>query len=66
MLFCIVTVSNSSCGKIMFSQACIIPSVHRGGWGMCSKGGMHGEGGMHGKGGVCMAKGGVCGKGGCV
>ena len=62
MLFCIVTVRNGSCGKVMFSQACTIPSVHRG---TCvAKGSMHGEGGHAWQRGVCMAKGGVSGKGG--
>ena len=62
---------NSSCGKVMFSQVCIIPSVHRDGG--CGEGGhawqrwhawlggMHSRG-MHGRGpcmvGGCMAKGG--------
>ena len=27
----VITARNSSCGKVMFSQACIIPSVHMGG-----------------------------------
>ena len=38
----------------MFSQACIIPSVHGG-----VRGGMRGQGGMHGKSRACMVKG-VC------
>ena len=44
----IITVRNSSCGKVMFSQACVKNSVHRG---ACMAGG-HAwwEGGMHGKG----------------
>ena len=61
-LLILITVRNSSCGKVMFSQACIIPSVHMG---LCVakgvymvKGDMHGgwdacmgmAGGMHGKG----------------
>ena len=29
-----ITARNSSCGKVMFSQVCVIPSVH-GGWGVC-------------------------------
>ena len=37
-------------GKVMFLQACIIPSVHRGG--ACMTGGVHG--GVHG-GGACVA-----------
>ena len=37
--FCIITVHNSSCGKVMFSQVCVIPSVRGGG--MCAAGGMH-------------------------
>ena len=45
-LLTFVTVRNSSCGKIIFSQACIIPSVHSGGdcvvkWGVCGKGGAY-------------------------
>ena len=28
--WCLVTTCKSSCGKVMFSQACVIPSVHRG------------------------------------
>ena len=26
------TIRNSTCGKVMFSQACVIPSVHGGGY----------------------------------
>ena len=29
----LVTARNSSCGKVIFSQACVIPSVHGWGWG---------------------------------
>ena len=32
-IFRIFTTRNSSCGKVMFSHACIIPSVHGGGGG---------------------------------
>ena len=35
----IITARNSSCGKVMFSQVCIIPSVH-GGRGSASGGGL--------------------------
>ena len=45
----IFTVCNSSCRKVMFSQACVKNSVHEGG------------GGVHGRG-VCG--GGMCSKGG--
>ena len=60
-----ITVRNSSCGKVMFSQACVKNSVHVGGghaWqgvlcgrGECMAGGMHGggtcvQGGMYGRG----------------
>ena len=64
---------NSSCGKVLFSQACVIPSVH---WGRGACGGgafMAGEcvvGGVHGRASVpkvCMTGGidgrGVCGGG---
>ena len=44
----IFTVSNSSCGKVMFSQASVILST----------------GGYAWQRGACMAKGGMCGKGG--
>ena len=52
----IVSVRNSSCGKVMFSQACVKNSVHGGacvakGGHVWQRGGMYGEGGMHGKGG---------------
>ena len=47
----IITTCNSSCGKVLFSQACVIPSVHRGG--TCVE-----VGGMHGNGRGCAAKGG--------
>ena len=39
-----------SCGKVMFSQACVKNSVH-GGPHMHGKGSVLGEGGMRGKGG---------------
>ena len=45
------TSRNSSCGKVMFSQACIIPSVH--GVGLAKGGG------------TCVAKGSCVVKGGC-
>ena len=38
----IITVRNSSCGKVMFSQACVKNSVQGG---ACVAGGMHGKGG---------------------
>ena len=43
---CIVNARNSSCGKVMISQACVIPSVHRG----SASGGQH-------PGGVCIGGG---------
>ena len=50
-----------SCRKVMFSQACIIPSVYGrlcvAKVGCAWWGGMHGEGGMCGEGEACMAKG---------
>ena len=55
-----------SCGKVIFSQASVSHSVHRGG--ACMAGGMHG-------GGACMAgacvvggcmAGGMCGSGACM
>ena len=49
----IITARNSSCGKVMFSQACVKNSVYKGG--ACVAGG-----------GVCMAGGGMHGQGGCV
>ena len=55
LLECIlVTTCNSSCGKVMFSQACVIPSVHRGAGlgGVCIQG-------------VCLRRVGVCIQG-CV
>ena len=61
-LLTFVTVRNSSCGKIIFSQACIIPSVHSGG-GLCGEVGcVWQRGGICGKG-ACMAKGGMHGRG---
>ena len=62
----IFTVCNSSCRKVMFSQACVKNSVHEGG-------GVHGRGvcggGMCSKGGACMTvgcalqgEGGMCGR----
>ena len=53
-----VTARNSSCGKVMFSQVCVIPSVHMGGlhpggsaWGFASRasawGGVCIQGGLH-------------------
>ena len=68
-----ITVSNSSCGKVMFSQVCVKNSVHRGcmcGRGHALQGGENGTfvaGGMHGGHawqGVCMAGWGVHGGGG--
>ena len=43
-----------SCGKVMFSQACVKNSVQRG-WGACMAGGMHRRGGVWQGVGVCMA-----------
>ena len=62
-----VTVRDSSYGKVMFSQACIIPSVHRGEDVHGLEGHIRGKGDVHGGGGhawqgVCMA-GCVCGGG---
>ena len=59
-----------SWGQVIFSEACVKNSVHRGvcmaggyAWqGACMAGGMHGRGGVHGRGAVCVA-GGVHGKG---
>ena len=59
-MFFLITVHNSGCGKVMFSQACIIPSVYGGGEACVAKGGMCGKGGAHGK----MGGGGMCGEGG--
>ena len=58
----VFTVRSSSCGKVMFSQACITHSVNRG-EACVAKGTMHG-GGMHGRR-VGMA-GGVHGRGACM
>ena len=50
---CVKYRSQRSCGKVLFSQACVKNSVHRGWGGVCSwQGGVHGTG-------VC-----VCGTGG--
>ena len=62
-----ITACISSCGKIIFSQACVIPSVHRAGGGLHAEGGLH-LGGLH-PGGACIqgkgfASGGVCIQGG--
>ena len=49
-----------SCGKVIFSQACVKNSVHREGcaWqGVCMVGGMHGSGRHVWQGGACMAEG---------
>ena len=62
----LITVRNSSCGKVMFSQACVKNSVHRGrvhGKGECAwQGDMHSRG--HAWWGACVAggvhDGGVC------
>ena len=35
------TTRNSSCGKLMFSQVCVIPSVHWGGLCVSGLGGVH-------------------------
>ena len=55
--FTLITIRNSSCGKVMFSQVCVKNSV-RGGW-LCVAGGHAWQGacmvgGMHGRG-ACMA-----------
>ena len=58
----VITVRNSSCGKVMFSQASVILST--GGhawWGCCVTGGMSG-GGMC-MAGVCAWQEGMCGMG---
>ena len=39
LFYIFITTCNSSCGKVMFSQACVIPSVHRGRG--SAKGSMH-------------------------
>ena len=66
----IFTVRKRSCGKVMFSEACVKNSAHGGGGmhgrGACMVGGAW-QGGVHGRGhawqGACMA-GGVCMAGG--
>ena len=55
----IFSVRKRSCGKVMFSQACVKNSVHSG---ACMAGSMHGR--EHAWQGACMA-GGMCG-GGCA
>ena len=65
-----ITARNSSCGKVMFSHVCIIPSVHGGGGGVAymARGCMHGREGMCGEG-VCgggHARQEVCGRAGAV
>ena len=73
-----ITVRNSSCGKVMFSQASVILSTEGGhAWGGacvvggCVAGGHAWRGGMCGRG-VCMARGvhgnggGMCGREACV
>ena len=52
LIYSIYYLLQRSCGKVMFSQACVIPSVYRGG--------LHG-GGQHTGGGFCL---GVCIQGG--
>ena len=62
----IMTVSNSSCGKVMFSQTCVKNSVHR--EVVCMAGGMHGGGACIAGGcgrGACMSRG-MCGRGACM
>ena len=55
----IITACKSSCGKVMFSQACVKNSVDRGG--MCGRGDMCGwEADMHGRAGMCGGGRGVC------
>ena len=46
---CLITIHNSSCGKVMFSQACVKNSVYMGG-GTCMAGGCI-------AGGECMVRG---------
>ena len=58
----IFTVRNSSCGKVMFSQASVILSTGGRVW---QRGACVVKGGMHGKGG-CMVKGACVAKGRCV
>ena len=48
----VITVRNSGCGKVMFSQACVKNSVH---WGVCMGGCMSG--------GTCCGGGDMCGMG---
>ena len=61
-----ITVRSSSCGKVMFSLACVKNSVHGGG--VHGKKGVHGRGcmagGLHGRG--CVWQGSVCGRGACM
>ena len=60
--FMIITVRNSSCGKVMFLHLSVI--LFRGGVhdkGACMAGGsMRGRVGVHGRGGACIAGGHVC------
>ena len=66
-LFRFVTACNSSCGKVMFSQACVIPSVHREGVGVipaCNGMGVSARGCL--PGGGCVCPGGVSARGGGV
>ena len=66
----LITVCKSNCTTVMFSQACVIPSVHRvggcipacKGWGMCVSQHTIGQGGVCL--GVCLVRG-VSGQG-CV
>ena len=53
--YLIFTVRNSSCGKVIFSQACVRNSI-RGGGGVHGRGAC-GAGGMHGRREACMARG---------
>ena len=60
----IITARNSSCRKVIFSKACVIPSVHRGGLhpgGSAYRGGLHPRGlhpgGLHRGRGECAYRG---------
>ena len=58
------TVRNSSCGKVMFSQASVI--LPQGGGGACGGGGMRGWGSCFGAWqGICVARG-MCGRSVCM
>ena len=67
----VITARNSSRGKVLFSQACVIPSVHRRG-GVCLRRGLHPGGsmpmgGLHpGGGGVRIQRGESASRGVCL